>query len=27
LKFLQKNNEGKFVSKGCGQHDSMIVVF
>ena len=26
LKFEQKEN-GKFISKGCGQHDSMIVVF
>ena len=22
-----KNEEGKFVSKGAGQHDSMVVVF
>lgn len=27
LHFEQKNEEGKFVSKGAGQHDSMIVVF
>ena len=27
LKFEQKNEEGVFVSKGCGQHDSMVVVF
>lgn len=27
LAFLQKDSTGKFVSKGCGQHDSMIVVF
>lgn len=27
LKFEQKNDEGVFESKGCGQHDSMIVVF
>ena len=27
LKFEQKNEAGDFVSKGCGQHDSMIVVF
>ena len=27
LHFEQKNEEGKFVSKGAGQHDSMVVVF
>lgn len=27
LKFEQKNKDGKFESKGAGQHDSMIVVF
>ena len=27
LKFEQKDENGNFVSKGCGQHDSMIVVF
>lgn len=27
LKFEQKNELGEFVSKGCGQHDSMVVVF
>ena len=27
LKFEQKNEAGVFESKGCGQHDSMIVVF
>lgn len=27
IKFEQKNDEGVFESKGCGQHDSMIVVF
>lgn len=27
IKFEQKNNDGVFESKGCGQHDSMIVVF
>lgn len=27
LKFEQKDEDGKFKSKGCGQHDSMIVVF
>lgn len=27
LKFEQKNEHGIFESKGCGQHDSMIVVF
>ena len=27
LHFEQKNEQGKFVSKGAGQHDSMIVVF
>lgn len=26
-KFEQKNEQGIFCSKGCGQHDSMIVVF
>ena len=26
LKFEQKNDAGVFESKGCGQHDSMIVV-
>lgn len=27
LKFEQKDSDGVFRSKGCGQHDSMIVVF
>ena len=27
IKFEQKNEAGVFESKGCGQHDSMIVVF
>ena len=27
IKFEQKNDNGEFESKGCGQHDSMIVVF
>lgn len=27
LKFEQKNSDGVFESKGCGQHDSMVVVF
>ena len=27
LHFEQKNEQGEFVSKGAGQHDSMIVVF
>lgn len=27
LKFEQKDENGNFYSKGCGQHDSMIVVF
>jgi len=27
LKFEQKGEDGRFYSKGCGQHDSMIVVF
>ena len=27
LKFEQKDETGNFYSKGCGQHDSMIVVF
>lgn len=27
LKFLQKNENGEFKSKGAGQHDSMLVVF
>lgn len=27
LKFEQKNDRGEFIAKGCGQHDSMIVVF
>lgn len=27
LKFEQKDKDGNFVSKGCGQHDSMVVVF
>ena len=27
LKFEQKDENGIFRSKGCGQHDSMIVVF
>ena len=27
IKFEQKNKDGVFESKGCGQHDSMIVVF
>ena len=27
LKFEQKDENGSFKSKGCGQHDSMIVVF
>ena len=27
LKFEQKDEDGVFRSKGCGQHDSMIVVF
>ena len=27
LHFEQKNEQGKFVSKGAGQHDSMVVIF
>lgn len=27
LKFEQKDENGNFVSRGTGQHDSMIVVF
>lgn len=27
LKFEQKDENGIFRSKGCGQHDSMVVVF
>lgn len=27
LKFEQKDENGNFRSKGCGQHDSMIIVF
>ena len=27
LKFEQRGSDGKFYSKGCGQHDSMVVVF
>lgn len=27
LKFEQKDTNGVFRSKGCGQHDSMVVVF
>jgi PHP family Zn ribbon phosphoesterase len=27
LKFEQKDKDGTFKAKGCGQHDSMIVVF
>ena len=27
LHFEQRNDQGKFVSKGAGQHDSMVVVF
>ena len=27
IKFEQKNKDGVFEAKGCGQHDSMIVVF
>ena len=27
LKFEQKDENGTFKAKGCGQHDSMIVVF
>jgi hypothetical protein len=27
LKFEQKDEDGTFKAKGCGQHDSMIVVF
>lgn len=27
LKFEQKDENGNFYSKGCGQHDSMIVIF
>ena len=27
LKFEQKDENGNFVSKGCGQDDSMIIVF
>ena len=27
IKFEQKNEDGVFEAKGCGQHDSMIVVF
>ena len=27
IKFEQRNKDGTFSSKGCGQHDSMIVVF
>ena len=27
LKFEQKDENGVFKSKGCGQHDSMIVIF
>lgn len=27
LSFEQKDQDGVFKSKGCGQHDSMIVVF
>lgn len=27
LHFEQRNDQGKFVSKGTGQHDSMVVVF
>ena len=27
LKFEQRDEDGVFRSKGCGQHDSMIVIF
>lgn len=27
LKFEQKDKDGQFRTKGCGQHDSMIVIF
>ena len=27
LQFEQKDEQGRFVSKGAGQHDSMVVVF
>ena len=27
LKFEQRDEDGVFRAKGCGQHDSMIVVF
>ena len=27
LKFEQKDQDGIFRSKGCGQHDSMVIVF
>lgn len=27
IKFEQKNDNGVFESKGCGQHDSMLVIF
>lgn len=27
IRFEQKDKQGNFINKGCGQHDSMIVVF